>query len=219
MRSLQRILSLKRFLGVLVCVFGLLPLASACDCSSGSCLGCQCGCGGFGSAGSGSAAAAMGASFQSSNMQLQAQLSIDTLAGTTGQVGSAIWGWVDPLTSREYALYGISNGTAFVDVTVPSAPVYLGMMPTNTGSSFWRELQTYNNHLYVVSDANGAHGMQIFDLTRLRGATTAQSWTPDTTYSGVTNTHTITINETTGYAYLNGSSAQQHVLSLASWRG
>ncbi|MCX6367919.1 MAG: choice-of-anchor B family protein [Armatimonadetes bacterium] len=158
----------------------------------------------------------MTSSFQSSNMQLHSRLSIDTLAGKTGEVGSAIWGWVDPLTSREYALYGISNGTAFVDVTAPAAPVYLGLMATNTGTSPWRELQTYNNHLYVVSDGNGAHGMQIFDLTRLRGATTAQSWTPNTTYNGVTNTHTITINETTGYAFLNGSSAQQQVLNLAS---
>jgi choice-of-anchor B domain-containing protein len=58
--------------------------------------------------------------------------------------------------------------------------------------------------------------MQIFDLTRLRGVSTAQSWTPDAVYNGVTSTHTITINEATGYAYLNGSSQAQHVLNLSN---
>ena len=202
--------------GVFVCmmVFGARG-AWACDCSTGSCLGCACGCGGFGSPGSGGSAA-MGSGFASRGMTLESRIPIATLAGTTGQQGSAIWGWVDPLTSREYALYGISNGTAFVDVTTPTAPVYLGLMPTNTGSTPWRELQTYGNHLYVVSDANGAHGMQIFDLTRLRGVSTSQSWIPNTTYNGVTSVHTITINEDTGYAYLNGSNQAQHVVNLAN---
>lgn len=205
------------FFLVFLCLifFGARP-ALACDCSSGSCLGCACGCGGFGNVGGGGGGAAAGAGYQSQNMSLLSNLSINTLAGTTGQVGSAIWGWADSTTGREYALYGLSNGTAFVDVTAPTAPVYLGLMATNTGTSPWRELQTYGNTLYVVSDGNGAHGMQVFDLARLRGVTSAQSWTPDTTYNGVTNVHTITINEATGYAYLNGSNNAQHVVSLSS---
>ncbi len=202
------------FLRVFLFVLVFVPrLALACDCAGGNCLGCQCGCAGFGGSGS---TTAIGASFQSKNIELKSRLSIETLAGSTGKVGSAIWGWADPLTNREYALYGISNGTAFVDVTNPSAPVYLGLMPTTTGVTPWRELQTYQNYLYVVSDANGAHGMQIFDLNRLRGVSAAQSWTPNTVYSGVTNVHTITINEDSGYAYLNGSNRRQHVVNLAN---
>ncbi len=34
--------------------------------------------------------------------------------------GNDIWGWTDPLTNKEYALVGLTNGTAFVDVTSPT---------------------------------------------------------------------------------------------------
>src|SRR5690606_18596111 len=45
---------------------------------------------------------------------------------------AAVWGWTDPLTGREYAIVGNETGTGFVDVTEPTAPVYLGKMPTET---------------------------------------------------------------------------------------
>ena len=39
--------------------------------------------------------------------------------------------------------------------------------------SFWREIKVYKNHAFIVSDGAGAHGMQIFDLTRLRNVSHA----------------------------------------------
>lgn len=124
-------------------------------------------------------------------------------------IGSAIWGWADPLTKREYALYGLSTHTAIVDVTTPTAPSLIGVLPTQTGPSIWRELRTYNNHLYVVSDVNGNHGMQVFDLTQLRNFSTPPAtpvtFSPNFVYNGVASTHTLFINEQTGWAYLNGT--------------
>jgi hypothetical protein len=117
-----------------VCLLHLASLAAACDCSSGSCLGCQCGCGGFSGGGN---YAAVGSSFQSRHMTQHARLTIDTLAGKTGEVGSALWGWADPTTKREYALYGISNGTAFVDV----AALGESSRPTAT-TSMWSPMAT-----------------------------------------------------------------------------
>jgi choice-of-anchor B domain-containing protein len=66
-------------------------------------------------------------------------------------------------------------------------------------------MKVYNNYAYIVSEANG-HGMQIFDLTRLRNVTSPQIFTADARYSGFGNCHTITINEATGFAYCNGTS-------------
>ena len=34
-----------------------------------------------------------------------------------------IWGWVSPVTQKEYALVGCSNGSAFLDISDPLNPV------------------------------------------------------------------------------------------------
>ena len=39
-----------------------------------------------------------------------------------------IWGWTDRVEGRDYALVGRSDGVAFVDVTDPVNPVYVGDM-------------------------------------------------------------------------------------------
>ena len=55
-----------------------------------------------------------------------------------GLCANDIWGWEDSETGRRYAIVGLAVGTAFVDVTTPSAPVRLGMLPTATVPSSWR---------------------------------------------------------------------------------
>lgn len=187
-------------------------------CGMGSCGpgGCVCGCGNGGGLNNDNPAE-IGSSFQSKNITMRSRLTLGEIGGA-GKVGSGIWGWRDAASGREFALYGLSNGTAFIEVTNPDAPSYLGMLPTATGESVWRELQTYQNYAYIVSDNNGAHGMQIFDLNRLLSANPAAptTFTTDARYTGVTNVHTITINPVTGMALLNGSSQTQHILSLAN---
>ena len=49
-----------------------------------------------------------------------------------GPSGSDIWGWFDALTGNEYALMGMENGTAFVDISNPEDPVFLGRRPSGT---------------------------------------------------------------------------------------
>ncbi len=119
-----------------------------------------------------------------------------------------IWGWVDPTNGREYAIVGLHNGTAFVDVTEPTAPVLLGRLPTATANSSWRDVKTYQNVALVVSEASG-HGMQVFDLTRLRGlaADPARTFTADARYTGIGNAHNLVVNEATGFAYAVGASS------------
>ena len=124
---------------------------------------------------------------------------------TLGQLGAGSgndsWGWTDPLDGKEYALMGLNNGTAFIDISDPVSPIYLGKLPSHTSNSTWRDVKVYNDHAFVVSEAGG-HGMQIFDLTRLRNvASPPETFTEDAHYNGFGSAHNIVINEDSGYAY------------------
>ena len=117
-----------------------------------------------------------------------------------------IWGWTDAQTGKEYALVGLSNGTAFVDVSVPTAPRRLGVLPTATVPSLWRDVKVLGDVAVVVSEAPD-HGMQIFDLTRLRGLSedAGRQFDADARYAGFGRAHNVVVNEETGFAYGVGS--------------
>ncbi|MDC1325061.1 MAG: choice-of-anchor B family protein [Flavobacteriales bacterium] len=116
------------------------------------------------------------------------------------------WGWTDAVSGIEYALLGLDNGVAFVDISDPVNPLYVGKLPTHTNPSLWRDVKVYNNYAFVVSEANG-HGMQIFDLTRLRSVSNPpEIFTEDAHYNGFGGAHNIVINEQEGYAYGVGTS-------------
>ena len=116
------------------------------------------------------------------------------------------WGWTDPTTNKEYAIIGLKNGTAFVDISNTNTPIYLGKLPTATVSDTWRDIKVYKNHAFIVSEANN-HGMQVFDLTRLRNVTNAPAtFTADTHFTEFGSAHNIVINEDSGYAYPVGTS-------------
>lgn len=122
-----------------------------------------------------------------------------------GEIGNDLWGWADAETGDEYALMGMAGGTAFVNVSDPSDPVFLGLLPTQTEASLWRDIKVYRDHAYVVADQSGMHGMQVFDLTRLRGLSGAQTFAADVVYGDFENAHNLAINEETGFAYAVGS--------------
>jgi choice-of-anchor B domain-containing protein len=135
-----------------------------------------------------------------------------------GNNGNDIWGWADPVTGSEYAIVGMTNGTAFVDITNPESPVYLGRLPTATTSSNWRDIKVYLNHAYVVADGAGNHGMQVFDLTRLRGMAAPQTFTADVRYNDFGNAHNLAINEDTGFAYAVGTNTCNEGLHMVDIR-
>jgi choice-of-anchor B domain-containing protein len=143
--------------------------------------------------------------FPCNNIDLLFQMPVTQLGGTSTTQGNDIWGWTDPLDSKEYALVGLTSHTAFVNITNPTMPIYLGKLPTATTNSIWRDIKVYNNYAFIVSEASG-HGMQVFDLTRLRNVSTPQTFTTDAYYTGFGNCHNIAINEATGFAYAIGTS-------------
>jgi choice-of-anchor B domain-containing protein len=119
------------------------------------------------------------------------------------------WGWTDPETGREYALVGRNDGTSFVDITDPSNPVLIGDLPKTPNTprtQLWRDMKVYRDHVFIVADGAGNHGMQVFDLRKLRNVTDRPAlFEPDAHYTRVASVHNIAINEETGYAYLVGS--------------
>ncbi len=141
------------------------------------------------------------AGYPCGNVDLQAFL---PLADIGGGKGNDIWGWTDPDTRREYAIMGRTTGTSFVDITTPSSPVYVGNLPTTRFSSTWRDIKVYDNHAFVVSESRN-HGMQVFDLTRLRGVASPVTFSADANYSGFATAHNIFINEQSGFAYAVGT--------------
>jgi len=129
----------------------------------------------------------------------------------SNQDGSDIWGWTDPLDGKEYALTTFEDKTCFLDVTDPLNPVYKGFLNTNAGSNFWRDVKVYNNHAFIVADVVGPHGMQVFDLTRLRSvASPPENFTADAVFTTglagavIGSCHNIVINESKAIAYLVG---------------
>jgi choice-of-anchor B domain-containing protein len=130
-----------------------------------------------------------------------------------------IWGWTDPLDNKEYVMLGMANGTAFIDITDAVNPFYLGYLPTQTSNSSWRDIKVYNNYAFIVSEA-GSHGMQVFDLTRLRTvAAPPETFTNDAFYNLFGHAHNIAINESTGRAYVVGSSLSSgglHIIDISN---
>jgi choice-of-anchor B domain-containing protein len=135
------------------------------------------------------------------NVDLQSVFTLAEVGG--GDNGNDCWGWVSD--GREFAIYGRSNGTAFIEITDPVNPVYLGNLATHTVSSLWRDIKVFDNHAFIVSEAPD-HGMQVFDLTRLLNVENPPvQFDADAHYGNFGNAHNIAINETTGFAYAIGS--------------
>jgi choice-of-anchor B domain-containing protein len=155
------------------------------------------------------------AGYACDDIDLMSNLPLAAIGG--GEIGNDIWGWDDG--RREYAIMGKTNGTAFVDISDPRRPRFLGHLPTQAEGDrrFWRDIKVYKDHAFIVSE-HFNHGMQVFDLKRLRHVRTAPvTFTADAVYAGVSNTHNLDINESTGYAYLVGTNtcnAGPHIVDI-----
>ena len=149
--------------------------------------------------------------FSCDGVDLQAFLPIQEIGGERGIDLNDIWGWTDPQTGTEYALVGRTDGTAFVDVSNPTNPVYVGELPLTDGARInsWRDIKVYKDHAFVVADNAGDHGMQVFDLTQLRDVEASEmpvTFEETALYDKVNSFHNIVINTESGYAYAVGSS-------------
>ena len=78
-----------------------------------------------------------------------------------------IWGYA--ANGREYALMGITGGTSIIDVTDPSNPVEVDVIPGPLAPPYeWRDIKTHLNYAYIISEGSGTgSGMQVVDLSFL----------------------------------------------------
>ena len=153
--------------------------------------------------------AGMAGPFPCDRIDLLSFLPVSGVGGNANVDLNDLWGWTDPLTNKEYAIVMRRDGAAFVDVSDPLNPAYLGQLPITSGATanIWHDVKVYANHAFIVADAAGPHGMQVFDLRQLRAhAGVPRTFAPTTTYRQVNSAHNIAINEETGFAYIVGAS-------------
>jgi choice-of-anchor B domain-containing protein len=135
-----------------------------------------------------------------------------------GATTNEIWGWTDSTYAKDYVIVGLSTGVRFYDISDPINPLYLGQMATQTSNSIWRTFRHLNDYLFVGSEASN-HGMQVFDLTRLRNVDNPPAvFLPDTHYNGFGKCHTLSTLEGHPYVYAVGTntfSGGLHVVDVS----
>ncbi len=144
------------------------------------------------------------AGFRCDDVDAQSFLSLRDIGGVRGTRMNDIWGWTHVASGREFALVGRTDGMAFVEMTDPYNPIYLGNLAKTEGAmnSVWRDMKVYKDYVFVVADGAGQHGMQVFDLSRLLNVKNAPvEFDADVMYDKIASSHNIVINEETGFAY------------------
>jgi hypothetical protein len=152
------------------------------------------------------------------NMQFLSQIAPDDLGAlpvpgvwAKGMMND-IWGWTSP-AGEEYALATNSGGIAFVRVTDPMNPVFVGriasQLPGDIGN-IWGDPATFGNYGYFTTEIVDSE-IVVADLSALDGLGPAPSAdtdlpVPQFSFStgGYRSAHNIQIHEATGYAYVAG---------------
>ena len=126
------------------------------------------------------------AQFASENVSLYSNV---TLAELGSSFAEDCWGYVSP-SGREYAIVGVSAGTAFVEITDPKNPVIVGVMAQpNRG----RDMKVYQNYVYSSSDSGPTH---VYDVSNIDSGviTLVRSFSR--------GTHNLALDEVSGFLYL-----------------
>lgn len=110
--------------------------------------------------------------FACNNMSLLAHIPLSDFPANP-DAANDIWGHVDLNTDKEYAIIGLINGVAVVDVTTPTAPEIVGSI--SGLSSAWRDIKVYQYfdtstlrwQAYAYSTTEADEGLTIIDLNDL----------------------------------------------------
>ncbi|MEO6760247.1 MAG: hypothetical protein ABIO24_12390, partial [Saprospiraceae bacterium] len=145
------------------------------------------------------------------NVQLLGHWDQDTLPtaspGNLNLQYSGCWGLA--VNDHEFAVLGGAHHVLFFDVTQPANPTLVGKF-AGTATTVWRELKSYKNRMYAVSD-NTTEGLMIFDLSQAPATITRTYWSNEF----FNKAHTITLDTVSGRIYLNGTDvASQGLLVL-----
>lgn len=124
--------------------------------------------------------------------------------------GNDCWGYVSE-SGREYAIMGLSHGTAFVEITDPDNPVIIDII--DGPASLWHDVKVYQQYAYAVSE--GGEGIQVMDLGQIDdGIVTSLG---NIVGIGTNSTHNVAIDETSGFLYrCGGGDNGLRIYSLAN---
>ncbi len=86
--------------------------------------------------------------------------------GTDNRKYSGCWGWHQAGKGKEYGIVGSSAGVFFIDISAPATPTVCDYVDGKHGCT-WREIKTYQNYCYVVSDDAAPNQFQIIDMQYL----------------------------------------------------
>lgn len=126
--------------------------------------------------------------------------------------GSDCWGWEGP-DGTEYAIMGIAEGVAFVNVTAGELVQIVPGPQWGCGDIYWRDMVTYGHYLYCVSECYGNNeGLMIIDLQSLPNSVQyIRSYT-----TGNITSHNMSIDTVNGFAYvLTSDGSSFRVIDLA----
>jgi choice-of-anchor B domain-containing protein len=105
--------------------------------------------------------------YAASNFTMISLISPETYTNSYGDKYSGCWGWYQASKNKEYAIAGSASGTFWVDVTNPLTPTVSAYRAGKKTNTVWRELKTYQNYCYVITDDGGPASFQIFDMQYL----------------------------------------------------
>ena len=145
--------------------------------------------------------------FDSLNIELAANITMSEI--DAGQEANDIWGYTSS-SGREYAIFGTTSGTSFIEVTVPSNPQIVGYI--DGPNSLWRDMKVYDEYAYIVSEGGG--NIQIVSLANIdSGSVTLVGSVGD---GGTTASHNVAIDPVSGIlARCGGSNNGIRLYSLA----
>lgn len=149
---------------------------------------------------------------------------------------SDIWGWKDTETGKEYAIIGLYDATAFVDISDPLNPKVAARLSTSppagktavaskschddcggnddeveipgeeAEASGWMDIKVYQDTAYIGSEEAG-FGVLVFDLRRLRAVSGGQWVVADKHLTEVMNSHNLAVDQDNGFLYAVGDDA------------
>lgn len=114
--------------------------------------------------------------------------------GTGAEYASDCWGYVSP-AGREYAIIGLRNAVAFVDITTPSIPILVHV--EEWLQCVWYDMSVFEDHAYIVNECGG--GVRIYDLSAIDSGTV--SFVRDL---GTSDSHNVVIDTESGFLYQTG---------------
>lgn len=136
------------------------------------------------------------AQYQSNSVRLLSQIPLTGFPGSPGN-GSGCVGYTSP-SGKEYAIIGLKNGNAVVNITNPFVPVIVGHIPGV--QSTWHEVCVLGAYAYACTE--GGQGVQIIDLTQVDNGVVSLAGT--LTIGGLSRGHTVQAMPSSNLLFVHG---------------